>query len=230
MQEARIVQSKEAIANQPWLWQHYKAEVGIQIFQIRLSLAERMERMSYRYRSGHGGNDPKLIPTHVYHSSKLDQNVNTNLCRLCQTNPETDLQLLFGYPRLTLTEQLYRHNNVFKCLFFALLQRFGFIKTIPHPHSGIEPKPATKTDDVQSLWDIPIDLSGAEILTAVEQGNRLDMVVIDQMSKNLNVIECSCPWVTNTDRKDKEKYQEVRAELQRKYTASISIKLMSCWM
>ena len=76
-------------------------------------------------------------------------------------------------------------------------------------------------------------MSGAEILTAVEQGNRPDMVVIDQMSKTVNVIECSCPWVTNTNRKDMEKtekYQEIRAELQRKYTASISIKLISCWM
>ena len=44
------------------------------------------------------------------------------------------------------------------------------------------------------------------------------MVVIDQKSKTVTVIECSCPWVTNMDRKDQEKtekYQEVRAELQR---------------
>ena len=58
------------------------------------------------------------------------------------------------------------------------------------------------------------------MVTAVEQGNRPDMVVIDQKSKMATVIECSCPWVTNMDRKDKEKtvkYQEVRAEFQRRY-------------
>ena len=43
------------------------------------------------------------------------------------------------------------------------------------------------------------------------------MVVIDQKSKTVTVIECSCPWVTNVDRNDKEKtekYQEVGTELQ----------------
>ena len=115
---------------------------------------------------------------------------------------------------------MYRHNNVLKCLYFALLQQFGIIKTIPPPNSGVEPKPATKTNDVQILWDIPIYSSGAEMLTTVEQGNRPDMVVIDLKSKTVTVIECSCPWVTNMDRKDKEKtdkYQEARAELQRRY-------------
>ena len=101
-----------------------------------------------------------------------------------------------------------------------LLQQFGIIKTIPPPNSGVGPKPTTKPDGVDILWDILIYSSGGEILTAVEQGNRPYMIVIDQKSKTVTVIECSCPWVTNMDRKDEEKtekYQEVRAELQRRY-------------
>ena len=64
---------------------------------------------------------PTQHTTHVYYSSKLGQNLNTTLCRLCQTKPETVLHLLSGCPRLSQTEYLYRHNNVLKCLYFALL-------------------------------------------------------------------------------------------------------------
>ena len=46
------------------------------------------------------------------------------------------------------------------------------------------------------------------------------MVVIDQKSKKVTVIECNCPWDTSIARNDKEKtekYQEVRAEFQSRY-------------
>ena len=85
----------------------------------------------------------------------------------------------------------------------AILRKIEFGNTFSN--SGVEPKPATKTDDVEILWDILIYSCGAEIVTAVEQGNRSGMVGIDQKSKTVTVIECSCPWFTNTDRKDKEK-------------------------
>ena len=41
----------------------------------------------------------------------------------------------------------------------------------------------TKTDDTEILWDIPILSS--------EQGNRPDMVLINQKTKMVVVIECN---------------------------------------
>ena len=46
------------------------------------------------------------------------------------------------------------------------------------------------------------------------------MVLINQKTKTVVVIECSCPWITNMQKKEEEKtekYREVRAELQRRY-------------
>ena len=121
IQEARISQTKEAIANQPWLgsitkqrWESEDSRSGFPWLNgwkgCPTDIVADMEEIIQQ-----------LIPTHVYYSSKLGQNVNTTLCRLCQTKPETVLHLLSGCPRLSQTEYLYRHNNVLKCLYFALL-------------------------------------------------------------------------------------------------------------
>ena len=84
----------------------------------------------------------------------------------------------------------------------------------------MEPKPVVKTDDLEVFWDIPIYSFGPQLPTTVEQGNRPDMVVVNHRSMTVAVVECSCPWITNMEKKDKEKtdkYQEVRVELQRRY-------------
>ena len=133
----------------------------------------------------------QLIPTHVYYSVKLGQDTTSNLCRLCHSKQETVSHLLSGCERLSQTEYLYRHNNVLKCLYFALLQKFGIIKTIPPPNSETEPKPVTKYNDVEILWDIPIVSSGSQFITPIEQGNRPDMVLINQKTKTVVVIECT---------------------------------------
>ena len=84
----------------------------------------------------------------------------------------------------------------------------------------MEPKPVVKTDDLEVFWDIPIYSFAPQLPTTVEQGNRPDMVVVNHGSKTVAVVECSYPWITNMEKKDKEKtdkYQEVRVELQRRY-------------
>ena len=101
MREARIAQIKEAIANQPWFDSITKQRWEYEDSRSRLSLAERMESISCRYRSRHGGNYPTTNTANVYYSSKLGQNVNTTLCRLCQTKPKTVLHFLSGCPRLS---------------------------------------------------------------------------------------------------------------------------------
>ena len=162
----------------------------------------------------------QLIPTRIYYSVKLGQDITSNLCRLCGLKQETVSHLLSGCERLSQTEYLYRHNNVLKCLYFELLKQFGVIKTVPPLNSVIEPKPLTKTKDVEILWDIPILSSGSQVLTSTEQGNRPDMVLINKKEKMVTVIECSCPLNRNMERKDVEKtskYQEVRIELKRRF-------------
>ena len=162
----------------------------------------------------------QLIPTHVYYSVKLGQDTTSNLCHLCHSKQETVSHFLSGCERLSQTEYLYRHNNVLKCLYFALLQKFGIIKTIPPPNSETEPKPVTKNNDVEILWDIPILSSGSQFITQIEQGNRPDMVLINQKKQRrwwlYNVVACGLQ-TCKRKRKKRQKYREVRAELQRRY-------------
>ena len=87
IQEARIVQTKDVIANQPCLgsitkqrWESEDSRSGFPCLNgwkggptdIVADIKEIIQQ---------------LIPIHVYYSSKLGQNVNTTICRLCQTTP-----------------------------------------------------------------------------------------------------------------------------------------------
>ena len=83
------------------------------------------------------------------------------------------------------------------------MQRFDIIKTIPPPNSEAEPKPVTKTKDAR---DIPILSSCGQLITSIEQGNRPDMVLINQWWSLLNAVAC-IPMDYDMEKKDKGKKQ-----------------------
>ena len=52
------------------------------------------------------------------------------------------------------------------------------------------------------------------------KANRIDATVIDKTSKQVRVIEMSCPWLENGESKDFEKttkYSQLRLELTNRY-------------
>ena len=82
---------------------------------------------------------------------------------------------------------------------------------------AIVPKPEVKNDQVRILWDVPNHTAECRIQTTSNQGNRPDVTVFDKQAKEILVVEFSCPWVTNTTKKDEEKtakYEKAREEFE----------------
>ena len=66
-----------------------------------------------------------------------------------------------------------------------------------------------------SFWDIPLFADTTQV-----KANRMDATVIDKTSKQVRVIEMSCPWLENRESKDFEKttrYSQLRLELTNRY-------------
>ena len=112
LREARIADIKKAVTNQPWLGRitnkRWEAKDQVRGFPwlncwkgCPTDIVTDMEEIVQQ-----------LIPTRVYYSLKLGQDVTTNLCRLCGSKPETMSHILTGCSRFSHTEYLYRHNNV----------------------------------------------------------------------------------------------------------------------
>ena len=82
---------------------------------------------------------------------------------------------------------------------------------------AIVPKPEVKNDQVRILWDVPNHTAECRIQTTSNQGNRPDVTVFDKQAQEILLVEFSCPWVTNTTKKDEEKtakYEKVREEFE----------------
>ena len=79
------------------------------------------------------------------------------------------------------------------------------------------PKPEVKNDQAKILWDVPIHTTECRIQATSHQGNRPDVAVFEEQAQEILVVELSCPWVTNTTKKDEEKtakYEHVPEELK----------------
>ena len=66
-----------------------------------------------------------------------------------------------------------------------------------------------------AFWDVPLFADTTQV-----KANRIDATVIDKTSKQVRVIEMSCPWLENRESKDFEKttkYSQLRLELTNRY-------------
>ena len=73
-----------------------------------------------------------------------------------------------------------------------------------------------ENEHATAFWDVPLFADTAQVVKA----NRIDATVIDKTSKQVRVIEMSCPWLENRESKDFEKttkYSQLRLELTNRY-------------
>ena len=81
-----------------------------------------------------------------------------------------------------------RHNNALKVLYFELLQELQLVESPPAWYSQIKPMPEYVSEDAQALWDIPTYRENHEL-----QANRIDAKIVNHKSKEVVVLEMSCP-------------------------------------
>ena len=100
-------------------------------------------------------------------------------------------------------------------LYFELLRGLQLVESPPVWYSPIKPQPEYVSEDVQALWDIPTYGENHEL-----QANRTDAKIVNHKSMVVVVLEMSCPWIKNREKKNEEKsvkYGSLRWELQERY-------------
>ncbi|CAH3155981.1 unnamed protein product [Porites evermanni] len=75
--------------------------------------------------------------------------------------------------------------------------------------------PLYENGHATAFWDVQLFANTTQV-----KANRIDATVIDKTSKQVRVIEMSCPWLENRESKDFEKttkYGQLRLELTNRY-------------
>ena len=113
-------------------------------------------------------------------------------------------------------------NAVFKqtqcsaqnCFFFELLKDFDLIESNPPWFSPIQPKPHYENNKAIAYWDIQVFAEETEV-----RANRIDARVEDKENKEILLIEMTCPWIENREKKEEEKtrkYAALRWEIKQR--------------
>ena len=96
---------------------------------------------------------------------------------------------LSGCGALAQTKYLQRHNNAFKILFFEVLRSLDLITKV---EPWFSPKPLYENEHATAFWDVPLFADTTQV-----KAKRIYATVIDKTSKQVRVIEMSCPWLEN---------------------------------
>ena len=123
--------------------------------------------------------------------------------------------ILSGCIALAQTKYLQRHNSAFKISFFEVVRSLHLITKVEPWFSQVIPKPLLENEHATVFWDVPLYADTTQV-----KANRIDATVIDKTSKQVRVIEMSCPWLENRESKDFEKttkYSQLRLELTNRY-------------
>ena len=158
----------------------------------------------------------QLLPTRVYSAYKTGTSDQNNImCRMCGKAPECLAHVLAGCPSLSQSKYMERHNAALKVLFFEILRDLDLNETVSPWPSRIEPKPLYESTQAQAFGDVPVY---AEHTTV--RANRVDARIIDHKEKKALLVEMSCPWIDNREKKEAEKMEKkgpLRFELIKRY-------------
>ena len=81
--------------------------------------------------------------------------------------------------------------------------------------SQVTPKPLYENEHATAFWDVPLFAATTQV-----KAKRIDATAIDKTSKQVRVIEMSCPWLENRESKDFKKtakYSQLRLYLTNRY-------------
>ena len=143
----------------------------------------------------------QLLPTRLYACQKTHTDTTGEvMCRLCNKVPESVAHFLTGCTALAQNKYSTRHNAALKILFFEILQDLGLVDSVLPWYSPLKPKPVYESNNAQAFWDVPLFAEHQEV-----RANRVGARIINHVSKPVNTLEMSCPWVTNREKKKEEK-------------------------
>lgn len=110
---------------------------------------------------------------------------------------------------LAQNKYLARHNNALKVLCFELLRELQLVESVTAWYTQIKPKPEYVSEDVQALRDIPTYGENHEL-----QANRIGAKTVNHKSNKAVVLEMSCPWIENREKKEEKSYKNDTLDIQ----------------
>ena len=141
----------------------------------------------------------RALPTAVTYQGLLQQKnqITSDLGKMPpmrEVPGECAAHSISGCSALAQTRYLQRHNNAFKILFFEVLRSLDLITKVEPWFAQVTPKPLYENEHATAFWDFPLFADTTQV-----KANRIDATVIDKTSKQVRVIEMSCPWLENRE-------------------------------
>jgi len=110
-----------------------------------------------------------------------------------------------------------------KVLFHEILHDQDFIEEVPPWYSPVMSKAVCKSEKVEAWWDVPVFVDHQGV-----HARRVDARFVNHVSKKVMIIEMSCPWISNREKKSEEKtikYGLLRWELKRQFKGCVNLHL-----
>jgi len=127
---------------------------------------------------------------------------------------ETVRHILSNCDRLAVNMYIMRHNNALKVLYWWILHKYKLEDKVRKWSDKEQPQVTRSNKRITIKWNSKVQSN------EYTEANRPDMLVIDNEKKRIRIIEMSCPWDKNVNRKEVEKmtkYETIRQELREQY-------------
>jgi len=141
----------------------------------------------------------QLVNTKFRRKDILNEKLDNNLCRICKKKKETVRHILSNCDNLAKGLYTNRHNLTLEVLYNWILNKYGFEKRKILIDKRNKPEPIVSNEKITIKWDMTVYTED------YTQSNRPDMLVIKHKKKKIIVIEMSCPWDKNLNKKIEEK-------------------------
>ena len=145
-----------------------------------------------------------------WHEKNILGTSNSDICRVCNKDPERTSHILAGCDTLAKKEYLVRHNDVARYIHHEVSKKYN-IQTESKWHLH-RPNEVHMDRNVEILWDMTL------VTDRAVGANRPDIVIRDKLQKKVFIIDISCPSDVNVLNKENEKiskYSALRVELSK---------------
>jgi hypothetical protein len=143
-----------------------------------------------------------------------NENLENDRCRLCNKKRETVRHILSNCDQIAINSYITRHNSALKVLYWWLLHKYKIENELKEWNDKEIPQLTRSNERVTIKWNSKIQSN------EFTEANRPDITLIDRKKEKIILIEMSCPWDKNVNRKTEEKnikYQTIRQELRIQY-------------
>jgi hypothetical protein len=154
-----------------------------------------------------------VLGTLAYRKSILQENISDS-CRACKAHPESLTHLLSSCPFYAGSYYIYRHNAALRVIYYHLRQHYGIDATPFVPYAPGDIEEVVDNSRCRIYWNYSIPTPRP--LNATKP----DIVLHDHETREIFVIEFSCPAERNISTKEvekREKYSDLLSELRQMY-------------